>query len=92
VTFYSPKPLPVQAFQLGVDPFPAWFLDRQSTGAVTIHGSSFEDPLSAATITNRYGITTAQRGDFIVLDITGLLYARTTADLLALCDPATSKR
>lgn len=37
---YRKKPVIIEAFQLGVDPIPEWFMDKVSANDIILHGAS----------------------------------------------------
>lgn len=75
---YRKKPVVIDAFQLGVDAFPDWFMDARSRGTVRTYaegtGSPFHDPLTYAEIDTLEGTHRADRLDFIIQGVKGELY------------------
>lgn len=65
---YRKKPVLVEAFELGVEAFPEWFLDRISTNEVTIKQGPTADILTLE------GVMHANVGDFIIKGVSGEIY------------------
>ena len=74
---YRKKPVVIEAFQLGVDPIPDWFMDKVTSDDVILHGASsgFEhyDDINAD-IKTLEGVMHAYFGDFIIQGVKGELY------------------
>ena len=66
--FYRKKPVLIEAFELGVEPFPEWFLDRVSTNEVTIGYGPTAD------IQTLEGVMHADVCDFIIKGVNGEIY------------------
>lgn len=75
---YRKKPVVIEAFRLGHDDMPDWFLDARSQDTVRTYaqgtGSPFHDPLTHATIRTLEGEMRAERGDWIIRGVKGELY------------------
>lgn len=39
---YRKKPVVIEAFQLGIDCIPDWFMDKVSENKIILHGDAFE--------------------------------------------------
>lgn len=74
MTLYRKKPVEVEAFQVGVDPLPSWFVDhrRQERLRCLPGSSSLEFP--AYRITTLEGEMLAGKGDFVIKGVEGELY------------------
>lgn len=75
---YRKKPVVIDAFQLGVDAFPDWFLVARNIGSVRTYaegtGNPFHDLLTHAEIDTLEGTHRADRGDYIIQGVKGELY------------------
>ena len=75
---YRKKPVVIEAFCLGADPFPDWFLEARNQGSVRTYaegtGNPFHDPLTHAEIDTLEGTHRADRGDYIIQGVKGELY------------------
>ena len=65
---YRKKPVVIEAFQLGVDNIPDWFMDKVTTNEVILH----EGP--TADISTLEGVMHASTLDYIVRGVRGELY------------------
>ncbi len=74
---YRKKPVVIEAFKLGADPMPDWFLDAITENRVILHGSSsgFHHVYdTSAEIVTLEGTMHADYGDYILLGVKGELY------------------
>lgn len=74
---YRKKPIEVEAFQLGIDYIPDWFMDKVTTNDIVLHGKSsgFEHQNDInADIKTLEGIMHANFGDFIIRGVNGEIY------------------
>lgn len=74
---YRKKPVVIEAFQLGIDYIPDWFMDKVTSNDVILHGTSsgFEhhDDINAD-IKTLEGVMHANFGDFIIKGVKGEVY------------------
>ncbi|MBR6603753.1 MAG: hypothetical protein IKK94_07035 [Clostridia bacterium] len=74
---YRKKPVEVEAFRLGIDYVPDWFMDKVTTNNIVLHGKSsgFEHYNDTnADIKTLEGIMHANYGDFIIRGVNGEIY------------------
>lgn len=74
---YRKKPVVIDAFKLGADPMPDWFMDAITEKRVILHGSSsgFHHVYDTnAEIETLEGTMRADYGDYIILGVKGELY------------------
>lgn len=74
---YRKKPVEVEAFQLGIDGIPDWFMNRVTDNTVILHGTSsgfYDGHDTNADIKTLEGIMHANYKDFIIQGINGELY------------------
>lgn len=73
---YRKKPVTIEAFRLGVDPYlPDWFMDKVTTCDITTHGGiNWGDPILSCDIKTLEGVMVAQQGDYIIRGIKGEIY------------------
>lgn len=74
---YRKKPVEVEAFRLGIDYIPDWFMDKVTTNDVVLHGmsSGFEHYNDTnADIKTLEGVMHANYGDFIIRGVNGEIY------------------
>jgi hypothetical protein len=74
---YRKKPVEVEAFRLGIDYIPDWFMDKVTTNDIVLHGKSsgyehYND--TNADIKTLEGIMHANYGDFIIRGVNGEIY------------------
>lgn len=69
---YRKKPVVIEAFKLGVDNMPDWFMDRVTINEVVLH-NDFVDGTSAD-IHTLEGWHHASNGDYIIRGVKGELY------------------
>jgi hypothetical protein len=76
MSLYRKRPVVIDAFKLGHDPMPDWFMDRVSAATITLHGGHPRDrgSLTGASIRTLEGVMTADRGDFIIQGVKGEIY------------------
>lgn len=66
------KPLVIEAFQLGIDPIPDWFMDRVSDNSIVLKGEWKK--LNSCRIHTLEGWVQAKRGTFIVKGVQDEIY------------------
>ena len=74
---YRKKPVVIEAFKLGLDNMPDWFMDAVSTNVVILHGSSsghHRVPDTNADIYTLEGWHHASFGDYIIRGVKGEIY------------------
>ena len=74
---YRKKSIEVEAFRLGIDYIPDWFMDKVTTNDIVLHGKSsgFEHYNDTnADIKTLEGIMHASFGDFIIRGVNGEIY------------------
>ncbi len=69
---FRKKPVVIDAFCLGIDPIPDWFMDKVSTNEIILHSQG--SLLSYAQITTLEGIMRADGGDFCIRGVKGEIY------------------
>lgn len=69
---YQKKPVVIEAFQLGIDYIPDWFMDAVTANKVILHGTSHAD--TNADIETLEGWHHASYGDFIIRGVKGEIY------------------
>ncbi len=74
---YRKKPVVIEAFQLGIDYIPDWFMDKVTTNDIILHGASsgfdHHDDTNAD-IKTLEGWHHANFGDFIIKGVAGEIY------------------
>lgn len=73
---YKKKPVVIQAFKLGHDSMPDWFLDRRATNEATTHNvdNRWRGGPDYALIHTLEGTMRAEYGDWIIKGVKGELY------------------
>lgn len=74
---YRKKPVVVEAFRLGIDYIPDWFMDKVTTNKIILHGTSsgFNSvPDTNADIQTLEGVMHANYGDYIIQGVNGEIY------------------
>ena len=74
---YRKKPVVIEAFRLGIDYIPDWFMDKVSSNDIILHGTSsgFEHHDDTnADIKTLEGVMHANFGDFIIKGVKGEIY------------------
>lgn len=69
---YRKRPVMIDAFCLGVDPIPDWFMDKVSANQIVLHGAYGQ--LDQCQIHTLEGVMTAQHGDYILRGVAGEIY------------------
>jgi len=69
---FRKKPVVIEAFRLGIDCIPDWFMDKVSTNEIILHGE--RDELETAEIVTLEGTMTAMQGEYIIRGIKGEIY------------------
>lgn len=70
---FRKKPVVIDAFKLGVDPIPDWFMDRVSDDTITLRGEMYR-PLEGAEIATLEGVMRGDYGDYIIRGVQGEIY------------------
>lgn len=65
---YRKKPVEIEAFRIGIDYIPDWFMDKVSSNDIILHGDTNAD------IKTLEGVMHANYGDFIIKGIEGEIY------------------
>lgn len=77
MALYRKKPVTIEAFQLGIDYIPDWFMDKVTTNEIILHGTSsgfdHHDDTNAD-IKTLEGWHHANFGDFIIKGVAGEIY------------------
>lgn len=74
---YRKKPVTIEAFQLGIDYIPDWFMDKVTTNEIILHGTSsgFEHHDDTnADIRTLEGVMHANFGDYVIKGVHGEIY------------------
>ena len=74
---YRKKPIEIEAFRIGIDYIPDWFMDKVSTNEIILHGKStaFEHYNDThCTIRTLEGNMRAEYGDYIIKGVNGEIY------------------
>lgn len=75
---YRKKPVVVEAFRIGIDRMPDWFLDKVSDKTVTLLTSyrfgPFSGCLTSCDIKTLEGTMRANYGDYVIKGVRGELY------------------
>ena len=74
---YKKKPVVIEAFKLGADPMPDWFMDAVSENKVILHGTSsgfYHGNDTNADIETLEGCMHADYGDYIICGVKGEIY------------------
>lgn len=85
---FRKKPVVIEAFRIGGDPLPDWFMDRVSDNTVTLHGEYGAVEKTGCTIQTLEGAMTAQPGDWIIRGVAGELYPCRADIFAATYEPA----
>ena len=74
---YRKKPVVVEAFRLGIDYIPDWFMDKVTTNEIILYGTSsafYHVPDTNADINTLEGVMHANYGDYIIKGVNGEIY------------------
>ena len=74
---YRKIPIEIEAFRLGIDFIPDWFMDKVSSNEIILHGKStgFQHYYDTnADIQTLEGVMHANYGDYIIKEIQGEIY------------------
>jgi len=69
---FRKKPIVIQAFRLGIDNIPDWFMDRVSTNEIILRGE--RNDLREADIHTLEGVMRANKGEWIIKGVGGEVY------------------
>lgn len=78
---YRKKLIEIEAFQLGVEDMPDWFMDKVSENEIILYGQSTKFKYSNDTscdIKTSEGLMHANYGDYVIKDENGEIYPCTT--------------
>lgn len=70
---YRKKPVVIEAFRLGIDYIPDWFMDKVSSNDIILHGTH-SGLLTNADIKTLEGVMHANFGDFVIKGVKGEVY------------------
>ena len=70
---YRKRPVEIEAFRLGIDYMPDWFMDRVTTNDVILRSDAVNG-IAYASIKTLEGIMCADYGDFIIQGVEGEIY------------------
>ena len=70
---YIKKPVVIEAFRLGIDTIPDWFMDKVASNDVNLVINLLGE-VRMASIKTLEGTMTAREGDFIIKGVKGELY------------------
>ena len=65
---YRKLPVEIEAFRIGIDYIPDWFMDRVTDNIIIIHEDGTCD------INTLEGIMKSDKGDYIILGVNGEVY------------------
>ncbi len=85
---YRKKPVVIEAFCLGVDNIPDWFMDKVSSNDIILHGE--RNDLMFADIKTLEGVMVGSKGDFIIKGVKGEIYPCKPDIFSATYDPVLS--
>lgn len=71
---FRKKPVVIQAFQLGTDVIPAWFVERLESGDAAIGDGTGADAVMFAEIKTLEGTMRADKDDFVIRGVKGEIY------------------
>ena len=79
MALFRKKPVVIEAFCLGVDAMPDWFVNARNSGLVRTYAENNEEgpfgsELSHATIETLEGTHRADHGDWVIRGVKGELY------------------
>lgn len=75
MTDYRKKPVVIQAFKLGHDDIPDWFMDKVSSCNVRLHLEAGNPPVNGyAHIHTLEGVMRADSGDYVIKGVKGEIY------------------
>ena len=74
---YRKKPIEVEAFRIGIDYIPDWFMNKVSTNEIILYGKSsgfkhYDD--TNCDIKTLEGVMHANYGDYIIKGVNGEIY------------------
>jgi len=72
MALYRKKPVVIEAFRLGMDNIPDWFMDRVTTNEIILRGERGD--LQHADINTLEGTMRADKGDFCIQGVKGEIY------------------
>ena len=72
---YRKKPVVIEAFRLGIDNIPDWFMNEVTSNNVILRRRDTHDPETLmAEIGTLEGVMTAKYGDYVIQGVIGELY------------------
>lgn len=69
---YRKKPVVIDAFKLGIDFIPDWFMDKVTTNDIILKGE--RNDLRECSIKTLEGVMQGNKGDFIIKGVNGQIY------------------
>lgn len=90
MAMFRKKPVVIEAFELGIDPMPDWFMDRVSDDTIILRGGHprDRDALTGADITTLEGVMHADRHDMVIRGVKGEIYPCKADIFAATYEPA----
>lgn len=83
---FRKKPVVIEAFKLGVDSIPDWFMDKVTSDDIRLHGG--HRTLENADIKTLEGVMRADFGDFVIQGVKGEIYPCKSDIFAATYEPA----
>lgn len=73
---YRKKPVVIEAFRLGIDYIPDWFMDKVSSKEIILRSEEdgWRAPLTSCEIKTLEGVMVAQSGEYIIRGVKGEIY------------------
>lgn len=75
---YRKKPVLLQAFRLGTNPLPDWFMEAVKNGSIRVYpentGYPYVNTMTHLAIDTRTGTVRAKRGDWVIQGSDGEIY------------------
>ena len=69
---YRKRPVVIEAFLLGIDNIPDWFMDKVSTNEIILHGTV--GSLDSVDIHTLEGVMIGLKGEWIIKGVKGEIY------------------
>jgi len=69
---FRKKPVIVEAFSIGIDYIPDWFMDKVTTNEIVLRGERGD--LRSAEIKTLEGVMVGNKGDFAIKGVNGEIY------------------
>ena len=72
---YRKKPVVIEAFKLGIDSIPDWFMDKVTANEIILRRYDPNDPRTLiAEIGTLEGVMTAKYGNYVIRGVAGEVY------------------